>query len=186
MPHSLTPPHGLALQLQTLLGALSRQSGRHLAEVETDLRQTGALLSEAIEKLGNSFIGIHAAVAAQQAIIDGLQEHRPVPPQARAALAQLQADAGIQVNAAITALQFHDMTGQLLGRVASHVASLRDVLEGVGATGMALADNDSDAAALTVLDGANRILHEKSTVVDGVARKAVAQTHLESGDIELF
>lgn len=182
----MTPSHTLALQLQTLLGALSQHSGRHLSEVETDLQQTGALLSEAIEKLGNSFIGIHAAVAAQKVVIDGLPDNLPLPPQARAALAQLQADAGTQVNAAITALQFHDMTGQLLGRIASHVASLRDVLEGVGATGVALAGDGSDIEALAVLDAANRMLEEKSIVVDGVARKAVAQTHLESGDIELF
>ncbi len=183
----MTQPNSLALQLQNLLGAVSQQSERHLAEVETDLQQTGALLAEAIEKLGASFIGIHTAVAAQQTLICSLQDDLPLTPQARAALAQLQADAGAQVNAAVTALQFHDMTGQLLGRIASHVASLRDVLEGVGATGMALAAADAgDAEALAVLASANRMLEEKSTVVDGVARKAVAQTHLESGDIELF
>lgn len=182
----MTQPYNLALQLQHLLAALSQQSGRHLAEVETDLHQTGVLLAEAIEKLGNSFIGIHAAVSAQQAVIDSLQAELPISAEARTTLAQLQSAAGTQVNAAITALQFHDMTGQLLGRIGSHVASLRDVLEGVGATGVALAGNDSDAAALAVLGSANRMLVEKSTVVDAVAPKAVAQTHLESGDIELF
>ena len=182
----MTASHGLARELQQLLAALALQSGRHLSEVETDLRQTDTLLSEAIEKLGNSFIGMHAAVVAQNALVASMQEEAGLSPQLAAKLAQMQADSRAQVNAGVTALQFHDMTGQLLGRIASHVASLRDVLEGVGATGQALADHDSDARALAVLGCANRILKEKSTVVDSVAPKAVAQTHLQSGDIELF
>lgn len=178
--------HNLAIELRHLLGALSLQSDRHLSEVETDLQQTGTLLSEAIEKLGSSFIGMHAAMVAQQALICSLEESMTLSPQLKEALAQLQADSNAQVNAGVTALQFHDMTAQLLGRIASHVASLRDVLEGVGASGLALAGNDDDDCALAVLGSANRLLHEKSTLVDGVAPKAVAQTHLQSGDVELF
>ncbi|MBC7513123.1 MAG: chemotaxis protein [Herminiimonas sp.] len=182
----MTQAQSLARELHHLLGALALQSGRHLSEVETDLQQTGTLLSEAIEKLGNSFIGMHAAVVAQNALIGTLQGEAMLSPQLTARLVQLQADSNAQVNAGVTALQFHDMTGQLLGRIASHVASLRNVLEGVGATRIALAGADSDACALAVLGLANRILDEKITVVDSVAPKAVAQTHLESGDIELF
>lgn len=182
----MSQAQSLARELQHLLGALALQSGRHLSEVETDLHQTDTLLSEAIEKLGNSFIGMHASMVAQNALICALQDEAIPSPQLKAKLAQLQAESNAQVNAGVTALQFHDMTGQLLGRIASHVASLRDVLEGVGAIGVALAGNDSDARAMAVLGSANRMLDEKSSVVDSVAPKAVAQTHLESGDIELF
>ena len=182
----MTQTHTLARELQQLLAALSLQSDRHLSEVETDLHQTDTLLSEAIEKLGNSFIGMHACLVAQTALIDNLPESATASPQQKAKLAQLQADSSAWVNAGATALQFHDMTGQLLGRIASHVTNLREVLEGVGATGGALTDNDSDVRALAVRASANRLLDAKGTVADGVARKAVAQTHLASGDIELF
>ena len=182
----MTASKGFAGELQQLLAATSLQSSRHLSEVQTDLHQTATLLSEAIETLGDSFIRMHASMVAQNALIAALQDQSALPPQLALKLAQLQADSSAQVSAGVTALQFHDMTGQLLGRIASHVASLRDVLEGVSATGQALTGHDSDVRALAVLAAANRILKEKNTLVDSVAPKAVAQTHLRSGDIELF
>ena len=182
----MTASKDLAGELQQLLAAMALQSSRHLSEVQTDLHQTATLLAEAIETLGDSFIRMHASMVAQHALIAGLQDGATLPPQLAEKLAQLQADGSAQVNAGVTALQFHDMTGQLLGRIASHVASLRDVLESVGATGQALVGHDSDARVLAVLGAANRILEEKNTLVDSVAPKAVAQTHLRSGDIEMF
>lgn len=182
----MTAPCSLALQLQHLLGALAQQGNQHLAEVQTDLQQTGFLLAEAIDKLGKSFVGMHAAVAAQQAIVDGLQAGTQASPAQHARLVALQQEATVHVNAAITALQFQDMTSQLIGRIVGHVDSLHETLAEVGTAGATLTQASDDAGALTVLASVNRSLDERGSMLDRVARKAVAQTHMDSGDIELF
>ena len=178
--------NNLAAQLQNLLTTLERQGNLHLSEVDADLRQTNDLLVQAIGKLGKGFIGIHESVAAQQAAIASVQDGATMTPQVRAEIARLQRITDAHINTAVTALQFQDMTSQLLGRVAGHVEGLREVLNAVGEHGAALDTDASDPAALAALDSVNIALAEKSIQQDAVARKAVAQTHMESGDIELF
>ena len=76
----MTRKNLLGSQVKRLLTSLSDQGSQHLTEVETDLVQTTYLLSEAIEKLGASFMAIHAGVAAQQEILDQLQLGTPLTP----------------------------------------------------------------------------------------------------------
>ncbi|MGB2832358.1 MAG: hypothetical protein WBC07_05365 [Methylotenera sp.] len=59
-------------ELRTLLAAVSDHGKQHLVEVEADLLQTTFLLSEAIEKLGASFMAVHEAVTEQQQVINAL------------------------------------------------------------------------------------------------------------------
>ena len=182
----MTTPQELAPQLQHLLAALSRQGDQHLTEVGTDLQQTAFLLAEAIEKLSNSFMGIHASVTAQRVLIASLAENAALPPALEAGLEALQRQNQVHVDAAITGLQFQDMTSQLIGRMVGHVTSLHTVLADIGNTAAALPADGDDAAAMALLASVNRMLDEKAAVLHGASRKAVAQTHMESGDIELF
>jgi len=195
--HRLAPD--ITMQLQKLLLALGQQGNQHLTEVDADLRQTSYLLDEASVKLGTNFLGIHAATTAQHALVANLKEGTPVSSALRVRLDQLQHEASSCVNAAVTALQFQDMTNQLIGRVVGHVASLHRVLQEAGTAGALLSgpggaeNNDGstgstggNAQALVVLALVNRMLEERATLLDKVPGKAVAQTHLESGDIELF
>lgn len=182
----MTLPTNIATQLQYLLEALGRQGERHLSVVETDLHQTAYLLKEAIDKLTRSFIGIHDAVTAQQVLMHRLADGAAMTPDLRAALVESHESSKAHVDSAITALQFHDMTGQLIGRIVDHVQSLHAVLATVGASSSALTADTDAAAVLTVLAEVNRILVEKGETFDHVARKTVSQTHMESGDIELF
>jgi len=179
-------PAEFASQLHQLLAAFGRQGSGHLTEVDADLRQTSYLLAEAVTKLGNSFIGIHAATMAQSDLIAMMKDGAPVPPSLRAMIDRLQLDAVECVNEAITALQFQDMTNQLIGRIVGHVASLHQVLQDAGAAGALLSHNPDNAQALLVLASVNQVLQEKGTILDQVPYKAVTQTHMESGDIELF
>jgi hypothetical protein len=165
----MTPQNDFAAQLQHLLAALSRQGDAHLTEVGTDLQQTAFLLREAIEKLSKSFMGIHESVTAQHVLIASLAASTELPPALQAGLEALQQQSQAHVDAAITGLQFQDMTSQLIGRIVGHVTSLHSLL-----------------AALAMLASVNRMLDEKARVQQSVSRKAVAQTHMESGDIELF
>ena len=183
---SKLPAVEFAAPLKMLLLALGRQGNEHLTEVDADLQQTNYLLVEAIAKLSTSFIGLHDAMKAQQVFINKLQENAVIPEPMRSALERLQKEADSYVSSAVTALQFQDMTNQLIGRIVGHVASLQQVLKAAGTAGASLEEAASNEQALLVLFSIGKMLDEKTNILDHVSRKPVAQTHMESGDIELF
>jgi hypothetical protein len=208
----LNYPHEIVAPLHQLLTGLSQQGELHLGEVQADLRQTSYLLGAAIDKLGKSFIGIHEAMVAQQALLVSqacAPAAVPLAPALQDRLTQLQAQSRMHADAAITALQFEDMTAQLIGRIAGHVESLQTVLGTLGAgagalsahrgsgAGLNVAAGDDatgtperpdtpDAAVAAVLASLNRVLDAHGANAPSVAKKTVAQTHMDSGDIELF
>jgi hypothetical protein len=176
----------LGLEVKRLLSSLSDQGNQHLTEVETDLVQTTYLLSEAIEKLGKSFFAIHQGVSAQQEILNQLLSDASLPPEVGSKLGALGDELALSINAAVTGLQFQDMTSQLIGRTVRRIAGLREVLEAVGTSGSVMvADTELDDM-ITILNDINKALEEQSAKLESVLWKAVSQTHMESGDIELF
>src|SRR3990167_6776483 len=123
----MTKQELLGSQVKQLLAVVSDHGAQHLNEVEIDLEQTTVLLGEAIEKLGASFMALHAAVRAQQEIVDSLLTGATLTPDLAANLHALQIEIGRHVNAAVTGLQFQDMTSQLIGRTVKRVAGFREV-----------------------------------------------------------
>lgn len=182
----MTTQHSLAPQVKDLLSTLSEHGEQHLNELETDLVQTNVLLTEAIDKLSASFMAIHAAVTAQQHLVDALLSKDATSSDAMAELREKAKQIDLHVNAAVTGLQFQDMTNQLIGRTMRRVVGFRDVLEilGTGAAGIA-ADANNDKMIET-LGKISETLKTENAVLENELWKAVRQTHMESGDIELF
>lgn len=178
--------NSLVLQVTVLLSGLSHQGTQHLTEIETDLVQTNILLGEAIEKLSASFMAMHAAVTEQQQLVDGLLKDAVVAPEAMLALREKSTQIDQHVNAAVTGLQFQDMTNQLIGRTVRRVVGLRDVLEVLGSSGAAIPLNASNEQMHNMLEQINETLKTQSQALEKELWKAVCQTHMESGDIELF
>lgn len=175
----------LGSQVKHLLSNLSDHGTQHLTEVETDLVQTSFLLGEAIEKLGASFMAIHEAVTAQQEAIDVLLSGAEPTPEISEKLKARQSEIGQHINSAVTGLQFQDMTSQLIGRTVQRVTGLREVLSGIGSGSSSISDSNAEEI-IDALNGINKALEEQSVKLESALWKAVCQTHMESGDIELF
>jgi hypothetical protein len=182
----MTKNNLLGPQIRHLLSSLSGHGNQHLTEVETDLVQTTYLLSEAIEKLGASFMAIHEGVSAQQEAVDMLLAGEAATPEMAARLKLLQGDVAQHVNAAVTGLQFQDMTSQLIGRTVRRIAGLRDLLCAVGSSSADMLPDSEQAEIIALLNAINQALDDQSSKLESVLWKAVNQTHMESGDIELF
>ena len=176
----------LGSQVKRLLTSLSDQGNQHLTEVETDLVQTTYLLSEAIEKLGASFMAIHAGVSAQQELLDQLPPGKPMTSEIESRLNVLKGEVALHINAAVTGLQFQDMTSQLIGRTVRRIAGLREVLGAVGSSGAVMIPDTEADELISILNEINKALEDQSAKLESVLWKAVSQTHMESGDIELF
>ena len=176
----------LGSHVKRLMSGVSEHGRKHLTEVETDLLQAGLLLEEAIDKLSRNFMAIHASVSAQQDTIDLLLAGGTPTPAARASLGALQAEVGQHVNAAITSMQFQDMTSQLLERTLKRVGGLREFLGTLGAHGAEMLPDSDNEIIVESLGKVSMALAIQSLELRGVLRRAVSQQHLESGDIELF
>lgn len=171
----------MGMQLQQLLTAIAINGSQHVQEIELDLAQTNSLLDEAIRKLGNSFLAIHEGLATQRALMSDLMDG-----QSTEQLLTLQAAINQHINAAITGLQFQDMTSQLITKMTKHIAELQDVFAVIDRPERQIPAQAEDAAILIILDNMNAELARQKLVFDDVSRKIVTQQHLESGDIELF
>ena len=176
----------MRMQLKRLLSGLSDHGNQHLTEVETDLAQTTVLLSEAIEKLGTSFMAIHKVVSQQQQALDKLLAIDSTTPELAARFKNMQGEIDTHVNSAVTGLQFQDMTSQLIGRMSRRVAGLRDVLGIVGSGGSVVSPESDTEQIADLLERINRLLEDQSGKLERRLWKQVSQTHLNSGEIELF
>jgi len=182
----MTTENLLGSQVKRLLTSLSDHGNQHLTEVETDLVQTTYLLSEAIDKLGASFMAIHDGISAQKELVDLLLDGTAATPESQERIKALQDEVARHVNAAVTGLQFQDMTSQLIGRTVRRIAGLRDVLGAVGASSAGMASECKQEETAAALSEISKALEEQSAKLESVLWKAVSQTHMESGDIELF
>lgn len=178
------PPSGelpMNTQVMRLLSGVSVHGDQHLAEVERDLVQMDVLLDEAIKKLCTNFMAIHHAVDQQQEALNGLLAGSLPASEYAARFEALRGEIGQHVGAAVTGLQFQDMTSQLIGRMVQHLAGLRDVFGALDTNAAALPESGNEALLALLGDIGNRVGVRSSGV-----RSTVNQRHMESGDIELF
>jgi len=184
-PDSL-PNDATKAQLVRLLAGVSLHGDQHLAEVERDLVQVDALLSEAIKKLCASFMAIHETIGLQQEALNGVLASGVAGPEQAARLQALRDEISQHVGAAVTGLQFQDMTSQLIGRMVQHLAGLRDVFGALGAEGTAALPESGSEHMLALLDSISERVGVHCADLPGVTRSSVKQRHMESGDIDLF
>ena len=176
----------LGSHVKRLLSGVSDHGKRHLTEVETDLIQTQLLLEEAIDKLTRSFMAIHGAVGARQTSINLLLSGGSPNAEERESLKLMSGEVAQHVNAAITGMQFQDMTSQLIDRTLKRVTGLREFLGTLGAHGADVLPESGSEEIVELLGKVSMALAIQSLELRSVLRKAVNQQHMESGDIELF
>ena len=175
----------LNVEVVHLLTGVSAHGDQHLAEVERDLVQMDVLLDEAVKKLCASFMAIHQAVDLQQEALNSVLEEGVSPAESAARFEALRGEISRHVGAAVTGLQFQDMTSQLIGRMVQHVAGLRDVFGALDTNGTVFPESNDEALLQTLGEISDRIGACRSERAGGV-RSTVNQRHMDSGDIELF
>jgi len=173
-------------ELRTLLGAVSDHGKQHLVEVEADLLQTTFLLSEAIEKLGASFMAVHDAVTKQQQTLDALMAAHDFEKEETKQLEAFKQKIGEEVNAAVTGLQFQDLTSQLIARTIKRVNGLKDLLEELASHSDEMDPENEHKEIAKFLEDMSHSLHAGSHALSGGLRRSVNQQDMGTGEIELF
>ncbi|MDY7578576.1 chemotaxis protein [Herbaspirillum sp. RTI4] len=175
-------------EIKRMLFDVAGGGSRQLTEVETDLLQTNILLSEAIDKLGASFILLHQSVRNQQDTMELLLDPRQLAvPQLKDRLKEMGNDIDTQVNSVVTCLQFQDMTSQLIERILKRVIGLRNVLGVLETSSFEFsAENEETEAVVDLLRATNLTMEEQLIALENGLWKTVRQKHMQSGDIDLF
>lgn len=173
-------------ELRELLAAVSNHGKQHLLEVEADLLQTTFLLSEAIEKLTASFTTVHEAVSEQQQVLSALVSRHPDEKDAAAQLEMFEGRIGSGVNAAVTSLQFQDLTSQLLARTIKRVNGLKDLLHELEVHSNEMDPSHEREEIAKFLEVMSHKLNEGSHALSGGLRRSVGQQDMATGDIDLF
>ena len=184
-PREIQPSESMNAQVVRLLSGVSSHGDQHLSEVEQDLVQMDVLLDEAIKKLCASFMAIHQALAMQQEVVDNMLSDGASTPDFGAHFKAIHDEINRHVGAAITGLQFQDMTSQLIRKMVLHLVGLRDMFGALDANGAALPDGSKEDMLAMLNQIWERVDAHSSDLAAGV-RSSVSQRHMESGDIELF
>ena len=173
-------------ELRLLLTGVSEHGAQHLIEVEADLMQTTFLLSEAIEKLGASFMAIHEAVTNQQQELEVFMARNEWSKEDIKKLDGFKQKIGEEVNAAVTGLQFQDLTSQLIARTIRRVNGLKELLSALASHGQEIDAEHEHKEIAKLLEEMNHSLSTRSNALEGGLRRAVNQQDMGSGEIELF
>ncbi len=173
-------------ELRRLLAAVSDHGKQHLVEVEADLLQTTFLLSEAIEKLSSSFMAVHEAVTEQQQVLDTLLTEHQFDAEETKRLEAFRQKIGEEVNAAVTGLQFQDLTSQLITRTIKRVNGLKDLLQELANHGDEIDPSHEHEAIAKFLEEISHSLNAGSHALSGGLRRSVNQQDMVTGEIELF
>lgn len=173
--------------LRRLLLSLAIAGDRHLTKIEADLIQTDVLLDEAVAKLTGSFMELHKAVVAQQEAFGNILNGRTNVTEELVKLQELYEEVNKQVNSAVTGLQFQDMTSQLLERVVRRVIGLREVLDILNTSGNQMPPDASNIDDMKDLfQNTANSMDARMSELEAALWRAVRQTRMESGDVDLF
>ena len=140
----------------------------HLIAACNDLQRLQVLLADAAQVLMSSF---HTASME-------LSQHRRRRPERE--LATVLHEIQLQLDNAVTALQFHDMTSQLIGHVQRRIGNVDGVMRSVHELSDAAAHGQTTALLTSMVSEAL----EKLIAAD--SSNPVAQQAFREGEIELF
>lgn len=184
-PSETHPGDSMNAEVVRLLSGVSSHGDQHLSEVSQDLVQMDVLLDEAIKKLCTSFMAIHQTLAVQQEVVNNMLAADVAALDHGAHFKAIHEELSRHVGAAVTGLQFQDMTSQLIRRMVLHLDGLRDVFGALAADDAALAATGKEDL-LAMLGQIRERVDACCTDLAGGVRSSVSQRHMDSGDIELF
>jgi small-conductance mechanosensitive channel len=172
--------------LQELLQNVAGNGSIYLSEIESDLLQINLLLMEAINKLGDNVVQIGQDVHRQQKLVKQLTEAGSCLPFALERLDELNQTMDTSVNSVVTAMQFQDMTGQLLDKVLSRVRALQGMIEEMDKLAVEVSGAESEGDIQMMIRAMGEEMNNKRRELEGLHAQQVSQKHMESGSIELF
>lgn len=172
----------LAGHVAQLLRELADAVDPRLNESQTELMQALMLMDDAIIKLHSSFAAIVTQFDALCGVAGDVISGSCPPDEAMERARLLRERVSNDFNAAMTTMQYHDMTSQLIHRVADSLALVNGMMAALPPP--SAASGGSPAALAAHLEGA--LAAVRGCAASGSRGKPVSQADLGSGEVDLF
>jgi len=158
----------------------------YVSEMESDLLQINLLLNEAINKLGTNVVQVGQNVGYLQSAVKQLADSENQSPVSIGRVQELNEAIGDNVGAIVTAMQFQDMTCQLLDKVLTRIKGLQKMHEEIERLALEVSGAESEGDIQMMVWATGEEMDEQRRELEGLHAKRVSQKHMESGSIELF
>jgi hypothetical protein len=174
----------LEKELRNVLSNVSSNGLIHIDEMERDLLQVNLLLMDAIGTMGEHFLEIGRLARRQQQAVRTMESASASDMAVQ--MGETLREMETRVHAIVTAMQFQDMTSQLIAGVLSHADAARRMMGYVRelADDLVRAEGASDVSMM--LSAAVRELGERRRELEHRHAKMVQQERMDSGSVELF
>jgi methyl-accepting chemotaxis protein len=163
--------------------ALSQRTNQFSHEIRGHMDQVHGSLTSAHESIYSvASMDMNFALTSKQRVQETMGLIQAINTRMAEAAQEIDAYAGkvgTEVNAAVTALQFQDMTTQLVGHAQARIEALGDAAE---ASAAAFVDAENVVEGLAKAKQRMEALAE----IDRLRSNPVKQESMDSGDIELF
>lgn len=179
---------GASAEAQAFISGLQKLLAQQIHYVDDETSRLQAIIGDAINKLVGNFSAVNDLIRRQQSITSELSERVAVEGAAQPVAAALQQqdfegvarivdEINAQVNSAITALQFHDMSSQLLDHIRKRLIQWNSLTQST--EDVTVMSRDGWKVLLETLRKCNEQLEELDHV-------PVSQSDVDSGEIEFF
>ena len=198
----------LSLEFHTVLDQFTGCCTDQYSKGRTELDQLRHLLDDAVNRLIEGVERLRGQVEAQQATLERLALHaalvddpatpftvtvtlQDLLPEGMSNLREVGAALDSTLNETTTALQFEDLTSQLVCHINDRMEYLQTRLDGIAAIDADLQPPPSDTVTMRTfyqerLGQMQGALNTAATLIERAEHVAVHQERLEAGEVELF
>lgn len=162
-------------ETRSVLEYLAAEFQQQLTFAGQELIQTQAILQSAVDTLTESFTRIHDGIW----MIGQTASHETEP-----AIQHLSAQLETEIDSAVRSLQFQDLTRQLVEHAAHRITAMQNALADI--KNMAEESHDNTASFIDYLYRHKESVLTKVASIDQHKSNPVAQSHMGSGESELF
>ncbi len=191
--------------------ARAGEAGRGFAVVADEVRDLSTRSDQFSSQIRNHMTSVHQAVASAeseinalasrdmnfalrsktrvQEMMDNIQALNQEMGASVEELKQIAERVEQDVSTAVTSLQFHDLTSQLLNHIDQRIDAMQSIMANIAAIGELDKEKNNTDTHIDChqhLRQFKQTIIEATTLIEKVRHNPVAQEHMTAGDIELF
>lgn len=172
--------------IQELLKMVRDNSSVHLSDMEEMLLQIDLLLMQAIEKLGTNVVQIGQDVYHLREVTNQLEKSEVDAKAVVEKMNTLGQEIEGKVAEVVTAMQFQDMTSQLIHKILGRTKGMQEVMERLDKLFIDLSRAEGLGDVQMMVHAIVEDIEQRRKELEAARNPQVSQKHLDEGSVDLF
>lgn len=163
----------------------SHQIREHMSKVDVSVKAAESEINTMASKDMNFALASKTRIGAMMGKVQSMNRNMEHTADQLTVIAN---DVELDVQRAVTSLQFQDLATQLITHVSNRVDSLESIMNSISHVRMAENEQDPDSLGdfVTHLNHFKQAIEEASALISQAKHNPVTQTNMGAGDIDLF